>query len=260
MNRRYVAFLVAFCMLLLPAVALAEVSVQLDKNGKFKKVHVITQGDGKGRSTVVWGQVRKYLPQELMLNPLGDNLEDGVPRIAKHPETGYPWVVWSMNIANQKRIGFATWDGTRWTSPTKVVTLPDPMGYDQHDPQISFTPLGAPLLTWWVEESVARVYFSTLIDGKWSPPLALSESEVDSRRPVHTLGDGGEELQVAYDTPTGSLTRTFSTRTLLEMSLGIMDNPIPPGSDPTPGGDDPGEIINSPSDGSPGGGSRYMEE
>ena len=44
MKRRSVAFLVAFSMLLLPAVALAEVSVQLDKDGKFKKLHVLTPG------------------------------------------------------------------------------------------------------------------------------------------------------------------------------------------------------------------------
>lgn len=259
MNRRFIAFLVAFCMLLLPAVALAEVSVQLDHDGKFKKVHVLTKADGQGRPTVIWGQIRKYLPLELMLNPLGDNLEDGAPRVALHPQTGYPWVVWSMNIANQKRIGFATWDGTRWTSPARVVTLPDTMGYDQLDPQISFTPLGAPVLTWWVEAPISRVYFSTLIDGKWSPPLTLSEREVDSRRPVHSLGDGGEELQVAYDTPTGTLSSTYSTKTLLEMSLNIMDNPIPPGADPEPGDGEPGETIVPPADGSRKGG-RYMED
>lgn len=244
MKRQTLAFIVAFSMLLLPAVALAEVSVQLDNDGRFKKVHVLTRGEG--RAAVVWGQVRKYLPLELMLNPLGDNLEDGAPRVALHPETGYPWVVWSMNVANQKRIGFATWDGTGWTSPARVVNLPDPMGYDQFDPQISFTPLGAPILTWWVEAPIATVQFSTMIDGRWSPPLPLSEREVDSRRPVHTLANGGEELQVAYETPTGSMTGTFSTKALLDMSLSIMDNPIPPGTDPQPGDEDPGDILAPP--------------
>jgi hypothetical protein len=256
MKRRSVAFLVALSMLLLPAVALAEVSVQLDKDGKFKKVHVITQG--KGKSAVVWGQVRKYLPLEVMLNPLGDNLEDGAPHIALHPKTGYPWVVWSMNIANQKRLGFATWDGTRWTNPTRVVDLPGPMGYDQFDPQISFTPLGVPILTWWVEAPIAGVYFSTLIDGRWSPPLPLSDRDVDSRCPVHSLGDGGEELQVAYDTPIGTLTSTYSTKTLLEMSLSLLDNPIPPGVDPDPGDDGPGDLPDPSGTGESSG--RRMEE
>jgi len=245
MKRLTVAALVASGLLLLPAVALAEVSVQLDNDGKLKKVHVFTRGEG--RSAVVWGQVRKYLPLELMLNPLGDNLEDGAPHIALHPVTGHPWVVWSMNIANRKRIGFATWDGTRWTSPSQVVNLPDPIGYDQLDPQISFTPLGAPILTWWVEAPIARVCFSTLIDGRWSPPLVLSAREVDSRRPVHSLGEGGEVLQVAYETPLGSVTETFSTKTLLDMSLGIMDNPIPPGTDPNPGDEDQGDFYPPPS-------------
>jgi len=243
MTRRSVAFLVAFGMLLLPAIALAEVSVQLDNDGKLKKVHVLTRGEG--RSAVVWGQIRRYLPLEVMLNPLGDNLEDGAPSVALHPQTGHPWVVWSMNVANQKRIGFATWDGTRWTSPAKIVSLPDPMGYEQFDPQVSFTPLGTPLLTFWVEEPVARVYFCTLIDGRWSPPLALSDGDVDSRHPVHSLSDGGEDLLVAYETPTGTVTGTYSISNLLEKSsysLSIMDNPIPPGADPEPGDEDSGEL------------------
>ncbi len=248
MKRRHVAFLVAISMLLLPAIALAEVSVQLDKDGKLKKVHFLTRGEG--RAGVVWGQVRKYLPLEMMLNPLGDNLEDGAPHIALHPETGYPWVVWSMNIANQKQIGFATWDGRRWTSPARVVQLPDPMGHEQLDPQLSFTQLGAPILTFWVEAPVARIYFSTLIDGRWSPPLALSDRDVDSRRPVQTLEDDGETLQLAFGTPTGTLTTTYSTRTLLELSAGIMDNPIPPGAEPGPGGDEPGDTTRPPTNSS----------
>ena len=256
MKRRYVAFLVAISMLLLPAIALAEVSVQLNKDGKLKRVHFLTRGEG--RSEVVWGQVRKHLPLEVMLNPLGDNLEDGAPHIALHPETGYPWVVWSMNIANQKRIGFATWDGRRWTSPERVVHLPDPMGYDQLDPQLSFTPLGAPILTFWVEAPLARVYFSTLIDGRWSPPLALSDRDVDSRRPVQALEDEGETLQLVYGTPTGTLTTTFSTKTLFQLSASIMDNPIPPGADPAPGEDDPGDNM-PPTTGS-GSDPRLMEE
>ncbi|HET6278177.1 MAG TPA: hypothetical protein VFG08_05280 [Candidatus Polarisedimenticolia bacterium] len=256
MKRLTVAAVVAFGLLLLPAVALAEVSVQLDNDGKLKRVHVLTRGEG--RSAVVWGQVRKYLPLELMLNPLGDNLEDGAPHIALHPVTGYPWVVWSMNINNQKRIGFATWDGRRWTSPAQVVKLRDPMGYDQFDPQISFTPLGVPILTWWVESPIARVCFSTMIDGRWSPPLVLSERGVDSRRPVHSLGEEGEELLVAYETPLGSLTSTFSTRTLLEMSSGIMDNPIPPGADPEPGDENPRDLYPPSSGGTKSG--RHMLE
>jgi hypothetical protein len=184
-----------------------------------------------------------------MLNPLGDTLGDGAPQVALHPNTGYPWVVWSMNIANQKRIGFATWDGTRWTNPARVVDMPDPIGYDQFDPQMSFTPLGVPILTWWVEEPIARVYFSTLIEGRWSPPLPLSDEDIDSRRAVHVLGDGGEELQVACDTPLGTLTSVYSTRTLLEMSLSIMDNPIPPGADPGPGDDDTGDPQSPPGSG-----------
>lgn len=240
MKGRRVAAIVALGLLLLPAAALAEVSVQLDPDGKFKKVHVLTRGEG--RSAVVWGQIRKYLPLELMLNPLGDNLEDGAPRVALHPETGHPWVVWSMNIANQKRIGFARWEGTRWTKPARVVVLPDPMGYDQLDPQISFSPLGAPILTWWVEAPISRVYFSAMFNGRWSPPIPLSEEGIDSRRPMHSLVDEGSQLQVVYESPLGTVTSTFSMETLLDASLGIMDNPIPPGSDPSTGDTDPGDV------------------
>jgi hypothetical protein len=256
MKRRHAAIVAAILILLAPAVALAEVSVQLDRNGKLRKVHFLASG--RGGSQVIWGQVRKYLPLEVMLNPLGDNLGDGAPNIALHPKTGFPWVVWSMNIANQKRIGFATWDGKRWTSPALVVQPADPHGRDQLDPRISFTPLGAPLLTWWVEGPTAALRFSTLIGGRWSPPLALGNRETDSRRPVHTLDGAGETLFLSYETPAGSVTKSYSIRSLLEQATSIMDNPIPPGYDPPLAPDDESRQRDNPPPAEHGGGGRIM--
>jgi hypothetical protein len=216
--------------LLLPAIGFAEVSVQLDKDGQFKKYFYLTRGEG--HSNVVWGQQRGNLPLELMLNPLGDNLGDLAPRIAADPTTGYPWVVWSRNVANQKRIAWSTWNGERWTEPSLVVRLADPFGHDELDPQMSFDVMGRPFLTWSVEAPVSRIFVSLLVGGVWTSPRRVSDDAVDSRRP--SAKHGTNYAAVTYDTPTGQLTRMISTVVLLD-DAGIMDNPIPPGVQDDPG-------------------------
>ena len=88
--RRFVvsAFAIA---LLSPAVARAEVSVQLSGQGKFVRVVTLTKGDR------IWRQVRGHVPAAQLLNPLGDTYGDLAPVIATNPRTGQPWAIWPQN-------------------------------------------------------------------------------------------------------------------------------------------------------------------
>lgn len=228
-----------FTLLLIPALALAEVSVKLDREGRLKKVVYRTKI--KKHSATVWGQVRKHVPLEHMLNPLGDNLGDLPPTIARHPETGYPWVVWSANVANQKLIVIASWTGSGWTAPAPIVTVPDPMWRDQLDPFLAFDASGRPYLVWWVDASVAKVYFSTLRGDAWTPPLLLSDPAVDSRHPALALE--GADVKLVYETPGGPSLKVLGAMSLVQSANDLMDSPIPPGEipddpDAPPGGDD----------------------
>ena len=153
---------VALALSVLPGLALAEISVQTDHQGHFRRLVVLTRGSGSSR--VVWGQLRRGVPLERMLNPLGDNLGDLPPKIVFNPATGAPWVFWSMNIANQKRMGYSFWSGTGWTPPTPIVATPGPYYYDEVDPSVGFA-LGTPYLVWWRAEPTAKVYLSILVAG-----------------------------------------------------------------------------------------------
>jgi hypothetical protein len=231
---------VVVAALLLPSLALAEVSVQLDGRGNYKRYWYLTSG--KGSNALVWRQIRPRLPQHVVLNPLGDNLGDYPPAIQVSPATGYPWVVWPKNIGNIKQLAFATWDGKRWTEPS-LVAPGVPLVYDDRDPVLAIDQAGGLYLVWWRAEQTARVYFSSLILGRWTPPMAISEAGVEGRSPA--IAVSGPTATISYETPTGSVTKSFETTSLLYSAASLMDNPIPPlvtpppgapGQDPVPGG------------------------
>jgi hypothetical protein len=231
---------VAFTLLLVPALALAEVSVKIDPDGTYRRWMFITPRGG----SVVWGQVRPNLPLEVLLNPLGDVLGDLPPVVETHPASGRPWVFWSRNVANVKELVFSTWGDAGWTAPQRIVPVAGPIPYDELDPAVVFTPDGAPYLVWWRAEDRGQVYFSTLIRGAWSPPLRLSDPAVDSRRP--TILIQGTTARISFRTAAGTVTRTFETAVLVESAADLMDTPIPPGYEPPPDdagqGDEPGLI------------------
>ncbi len=222
----------ALCLVLLPTLALAEVSVVVGRDGQARRVLVLSRGAGHGK--VIWGQVRPRVPLDQMLNPLGDTYGDFAPTIAMNRATGgTPWAFWSMNVANQKRIGFSLWDGRRWTPATFVVADPGPYFQDELDPSATFGANGSPYLVWWRAERVATIYFSTLVNGTWTKPLALTDGTVDSRKPALTLD--GTSLVVSYGTPSGPVTQTYDTAVLVESAANLMDSPIPPGRQGDPG-------------------------
>ena len=215
---------------LLPAVARAEVSVQLDRQGNVKRVVFLTKESG-GR-TAIWSQMRGRIPLEVLLNPLGDTYGDLRPVIATHPVTGMPWVVWARNEGNQKRIVVSGWEGRAWSAPA-AVAQPDMLGYDQIEPQLVFDAAGAPYIFYTEVAPSRRILVTTFLRGRWTPPLLVTDRNVDSASAVVTLNDATFSIDVT--TPDGPRRLTLPTSSVLEAASKLMDSPIPPGSQPSPG-------------------------
>ncbi len=233
MNARILTRITATLFLLaIPGTVPAEVSVRLNRDGSIKKIVSVPRG--KGHRAGAWSQVKGYVPADLLLNPLGDNRGDLAPFIARNPQTSYPWVVWPMNIANQKRIGFSMWTGRGWTEPVPINADPGPMFYDQLDPVLTFDAAGVPYLVWWESGRNSGVYFSTRVRDQWTPPILLSEPRTDSRNPGVVLQ--GSDLVVTYATPAGSVMRSQVAEVLVQTATDLMDSPIPPGNAPAPPG------------------------
>jgi len=224
-------------LLVLPGLTLAEVSVELDQTGAVKHTHFISrQGGG---STLYWTQMRARIPQAQILNPLGDARGDLKPFVRVNPVTGAPWVVWAMNIDGVKRIGFAIWQKTGWSEP-RPMTEGNPFGWGELDPRIAFDEFGTPYVVWWRAEQTPHVYFSTQVNGTWTPPLAIGAQDVAGKSP--TIAVRGSTAIIRYRTPAGPATAVYEASILLESAASLMDSPIPPGFKP-------------PSDGSSGGNS-----
>jgi hypothetical protein len=224
--------------LLAPAVARAEVSVQVNGDGQVTRVVVLAKG---GR---IWRQVRGHVPAAQLLNPLGDTYGDLAPVIATHPKSGQPWAVWPQNDGNRKRLVISSWNGTAWTDPVRIARS-DLMGYDQIEPRLLFDASGVPYVFYTEGAHQRRVLFVTPVRGVWSPPLRLSEVDVDSRAPSVLLS--GDDIQISYQTSAGTVSRTVATTFLELTATNLMDSPIPPGYAPVPpppGGnpkDEPGD-------------------
>jgi hypothetical protein len=230
--RTFRSFATALVLLLLPTLALAEVSVVVNPaNGAYVRTFYLTRGSGASKR--VWAQVRPYVRQDHLLNPLGDLQGDLAPFIRQHPATRQPWVVWPLNNGNLKQIAFSTWDGQKWTVPEAVSPLSAPVPYDDLEPYLDFDAAGAPYLVWSRREPTARVFFSTLRNGRWTPAMPISPKAIDARNP--TLGFRGTQAVITYQTPTGPESAIFESATLLESAANLMDSPIPPLNGPEGG-------------------------
>lgn len=229
----------AVALALLPSAIRAEVSVVLDEQGQFKRL--VVQARGRG----FWSQARPGLAPRLILNPLGDNRGDGRPVVQLNPLTGAPWVFWPMNVANQKRIAYSLWNGKGWNEPTLVVADPGSYYYDELDPAAAFGPDGSVYLVWArLEQEGGRVYFSTMIGGRFSPPIPISADGVSARKP--SIAVQGLSALISYRTPAGPVSTTFETAVLVQSAANLMDTPLPPGQQPG-AGDQGGGGSNVPS-------------
>ncbi|HEV8701218.1 MAG TPA: hypothetical protein VGV60_08105 [Candidatus Polarisedimenticolia bacterium] len=234
MNRPHVIrpLVLVAALVIVPSLALAEVSVQFNGHGDFKRVVYLT--GAHGRTYVVWGQMRPRLFPNTVLNPLGDNLGDLPPVIQLSPVTGLPWVVWPKNFGNLTQLVYSTWDasGKRWTDPRPIVAGM-PLIWGDITPALAFDGFGTPYLVWARAEQTATVYFSTLMSGVWTPPLRVSDEGVDSRTPAITLD--GTTAVITFRTPRGPVTKRFETGFLLDSAAKLMDNPVPPLEGPPAG-------------------------
>lgn len=119
------------------------------------------------------------------------------------------------------------------------------MGYDQTEPRLLFDASGAPYVFFTEGAHDRRVLFVTASERGWTPPLRLSDADVDSSGPSAILQ--GDDVRITYQTPAGPVTRTMSTAFLAESGINLMDSPIPPGYAPVPppsnpgGGEEPGD-------------------
>jgi hypothetical protein len=229
MNPRKVGVCVGLVLSLAPALARAEVSVQLDAQGRFKRLVVLARGNGPRME--IWKQMRGRVPAGWILNPLGDTYGDLAPVVAIQPTTGLPWAVWPANEGNRKRLVLSRWDGTKWTEPQLIARL-DPLGSDQLEPRLAFDAQGAPYLLYTEAGNTARVMFLTVSEDVWAPPLQISDDGVDSRQP--TLALKGSDIAIGFQTPMGPVSKSFSALSLIEAISNLMDSPIPPGSAPAP--------------------------
>jgi hypothetical protein len=217
--KRFVGAVFAIA-LLAPALARAEVSVQVNAEGKVVRVVTLTKG---GR---IWRQVRGHVPAAQLLNPLGDTYGDLAPVIATNPRTGQPWAIWPQNDGNRKRLVVSAWNGFAWTDATRIARS-DLMGYDQIEPRLLFDASGVPYVFYTEGARDRRVLFVTMARGVWTAPLRLSEENIDSRSPLALLN--GDDITVSYQTPDGPVSRTMTTTFLAESAVNLMDSPIPPG-------------------------------
>jgi hypothetical protein len=221
------SWLAVAALVLLPSTVLAEVSVQLDAHGNYKRYWYLVAGRGSS----YWRQVRAHLPPPVVLNPLGDTFGDGPPTIQVSPVTGFPWVIWAKNFGNIQQLVYSRWDGGKWTEPA-LINPGQALVYSDREPAFAMDQSGRPYLVWVRDEQTAKIYFSTLIEGKWSPAILLSNPEIDSRTPSIALN--GRAAVVTYRTPAGPVSLTYETGILVNSAASLMDNPIPPLVTPPP--------------------------
>jgi hypothetical protein len=217
--------------------ARAEVSILTDAPGRSPRLLVLPEThQGK---TLYWKAVRPGVESRYLLNPQGDRLGDGAPYTGTRPGSRQPWVVWSANDGSDQEIAFAFWTGGRWEGPRLLERADN--GLDDLDPRVAFDAAGNPVVTWWRNEPVPRVYLSTNRNGIWSTPLALSDPSTPSRYPSLRIQDGKAVLTIR--TPRGQ-SILYQNLSDIVIDGGPLDGPVPPpDQDPFP---DPGAGVHTP--------------
>ena len=218
--------------------ALAEVSVVTDARGLYVRTLVLS--DAQGSRRLYWSQVRRGVDRRFLINPSGDRMGDGAPVIGERPGTHQPWIVWSAGDGHDREIAFATWVQGRWQGPAMLEGHDN--SSDDLNPRLAFDSQGRPVVTWWRDESIPRVYLSMYRDGAFTPPLAISDPTQASRFP--TIRVQGNQAVITFHTSRG---QTVLYQDLTEWPIqldgnGPLDGPVPPpDAQPGPGDGSPGE-------------------
>lgn len=202
----------------------AEVSVVTDIHGKYIKTLVL--GEARGGRKYFWDPAALGIEPRFLLNVGGDRMGDGPPMVLEQPGSRQPWVVWSASDGDDREIAVATWSQGQWQGPELVERIDN--SFDDLGPRLAFDAQGRPVVTWWRNEPVPRVYLSVLQKGVWSTPIAISDAATPARFPAIRIQ--GFNAVVSFSTPRG---RTVVYRNLSEMPIslegnGPLDGPIPP--------------------------------
>lgn len=230
----------AACLLLAAGIATparSEVSIVNDAPGRTPRLLVMPDFN-KGKP-LYWKTVRSGVDSRYVLNPQGDRLGDGIPNVGTRPGARQPWVVWSANDGADLEIAYAFWTGGRWEGPHLLERVDNTL--DDLDPRIAFDANGNPVVTWWRNEPIPRVYLSTFRNGIWSAPLAISDASVPSRFPSLRIQDGKAVLTVR--TPRGQSILYQSLSEIRIEGEGPLDGPVPPPGQEFP---DPGASLTPP--------------
>ena len=202
----------------------AEVSVVTDSQGRYVRTLVVSEAkDGK---RLYWSATRRGIDSRFLLNPSGDRMGDGAPVTGEQPGSRQPWVVWSAADGRDREIAFATWSNGRWQGPALLESSDN--AYDDLNPRLAFDSKGQPVVAWWRNEAIPRIYLSTFRQGTWSTPLPISDASIPSRFP--SLRIQGNLAVLTFSTPKGQ-TVLFQDLSLAPVQMdgnGPLDGPVPP--------------------------------
>jgi hypothetical protein len=214
---------------------LAEVSVEVDDTGQYKRTVVL--GNASEKNLRIWSILRAK-DGLYPLNPDGDANGDLWPTIEENPhQGGLPWVVWSRSNGQDLDLAWSRWDGAAWL-PTQWVESTTTAG-DDLDAVLEFDAQdgGRPYTAWWRDEGgFGQIYLSVFLNSRWMSPYRVSDADEDSRYPEIEFHDDGT-VDVTYDTDRGLITRTLAITfpdTIRDdiVPLGVIDEIAT-----TPGGD-----------------------
>ena len=185
-------------------VARAEVAAETDAFGRYVRTVVVTQASV--RQHRIWKTVRRNLWGFQVLNPGGDRTGDQYPAIAENPiNRRHPWAVWSRFNGDDYDLVWSRWKPGGWSLIEQVGN--DLVMGDDLAPSLAFNTGGRPFLAWWRDEGgTGSVYVSVFLVTRWSEPILLSDSGVDSRSPrVSVLPNN--QVAVEFVTATGRESR-----------------------------------------------------
>ena len=230
--RRFVAAVAVLFVSWAFAPLKAEVSVVTDSHGRYVRTLVVSES--KGGRRLYWSPTRRGVDTRLVLNPTGDRLGDGAPVIGEQPGSRQPWVIWSAADGHDREIAFATWSNGRWQGPALLERSDNP--YDDLNPRLAFDPQGRPVVAWWRNEEIPRIYLSTYREGAWSTPLPISDASTPSRFP--SLRIQGNLAVVTFSTAQGQTVLYQDLSSPPAQMDGTVDGPVPPPASAPPGDGD----------------------
>jgi hypothetical protein len=240
--RRFLTAVVILFISWIIAPLRAEVSAVTDSQGRYVRTLLISESRGGRR--LYWSQVRKMVDSRLLLNPSGDRMGDGVPVTGEQPGSRQPWVIWSASDGNDREIAFATWSMGRWQGPALLERSDNT--YDDLNPRLAFDSQGRPVVAWWRNEAIPRIYLSIYREGAWSSPLPISDASTPSRSP--SLRIQNNLAIVTFFTSHGK-TVLYQDLSLVPVQMdgnGPLDGPVPPpDAHADPGEVDPGNMTSS---------------